>query len=584
MSEAACDSREGLVCAAQRLPVAALSKVDRLASWAAQAASLLDSVGFVSGFGYRDRTAVPKLEPCPIPPRAPTAVASPACSTALSACRSLAALTLALVGMNGCASKRTVQEVAQIYAYDDQRTVTRHDPIVVVPGFLGSYLEHPETGEIAWGRFFGKGHRPSDPHYAELLGLKIGDAPLHTLRDALQPTRVMRVAELELGRRTVQVNAYPGVLTGILLGPEHGTRLTERPLTRSAKKAADGDIPLLDGVAYDWRRDIAESAMLLDEHLDHCLAVAHAHRRAVGLPLDDLRLDVVGHSTGSLVLRYYLRYGASPLPEDGSVPPPTWAGTEKIRRAVFVGPPNFGTLSAFRSAAYGGKPDAILPYFAAPILASFVALYELMPPPSRRAVVYPDGTPVDLYDPKVWEQHRWGLFSEEHADTLAALMPDIDDPERRLVIARRYQARVLARAKQFHRAVGSAVSPPPHTTFHLFASDSEPTPRTLVISRETGKPIEVRMASGDGTVPRSSALADLDPFDSELALLRGSVEWTSVHWVDGEHLGMIGGPDLVDNMLFLLFEHPVRARPPAHADPSDPTVAPRDVPADANPP
>ena len=59
--------------------------------------------------------------------------------------------------------------------------------------------------------------------------------------------------------------------------------------------------------AYDWRRDLVESARRLDETLE---ALAEAR----GDP--DTRFNVVGHSMGGLIARYYLRYGTAE-PADG---------------------------------------------------------------------------------------------------------------------------------------------------------------------------------------------------------------------------------------------------------------------------
>ncbi len=42
---------------------------------------------------------------------------------------------------------------------------------------------------------------------------------------------------------------------------------------------------------------------------------------------------------GGLVLRYYLRYGAQPLPEDGSIPRLTWAGAANVANAILVATP-----------------------------------------------------------------------------------------------------------------------------------------------------------------------------------------------------------------------------------------------------
>jgi hypothetical protein len=504
----------------------------------------------------------------------PGAAVAARCSRAAGRCAAVCIWLAASASGGGCASRASVSEIAAIYdhVHGDDRALARHDPIVVVPGFLGSTLAVESTGEVLWGRFLGRSQRPRDPAFIRALALPVADAPLAQLRDDVVVTGAMRVAELDIGRTHVEVNAYPGVLSGILVGWDAGDAPTMGRLTRAARDSADTQLPLLDEVGYDWRRDVAESAATLHTHLVEAHAHAVAKRRALGLPSDDVRLDVIAHSTGCLVLRYYLRYGTQPLPDDGSLPPVTWEGHALVRRAVLVAPPNRGSLSAFETLRAGGKPIPVLPRFSAPLLGSFVSLYQLMPPPAQAMVVYGDGAPIDLYDVGVWERYGWGLFAPDEDDVLRAMLPEAGDRGARVAIARRYTARALARARQFHEALSSPASPPPGTTLHLFAADGIATPRQLVIDRASGNVLRRETGPGDGVVPRDSALADVRPFDSDLRPLVGPVDWESVHWVRGDHLGLIGEPGFVDNLLFMLFEDPRWTLPvddaPAVDDPS----------------
>jgi hypothetical protein len=56
---------------------------------------------------------------------------------------------------------------------------------------------------------------------------------------------------------------------------------------------------------------------------------------------------------GGLLLRYYLRYGVQALPDDGSLPPVTWAGAADLEKAVLVATPNAGSVEAFQELSQG---------------------------------------------------------------------------------------------------------------------------------------------------------------------------------------------------------------------------------------
>ena len=86
--------------------------------------------------------------------------------------------------------------------------------------------------------------------------------------------------------------------------------------------------------AYDWRRDLVESARGLALRLEGLA-------RAMEDPA--ARFHIVGHSMGGLVARYYLRYGSAELAADAPV---TWAGARRIASVVLAATPNGGCIPA----------------------------------------------------------------------------------------------------------------------------------------------------------------------------------------------------------------------------------------------
>ena len=89
----------------------------------------------------------------------------------------------------------------------------------------------------------------------------------------------------------------------------------------------------------------------------------------------DLKFDIVAHSMGALLTRYYLRYGTADLPQDGSLPELTWAGAEHIERVVMVAPPNAGAGDALLDLVAGRKFGFLGPRYEPALLGTFPSMY-----------------------------------------------------------------------------------------------------------------------------------------------------------------------------------------------------------------
>jgi hypothetical protein len=459
------------------------------------------------------------------------------------------ALLTAVIGCSGGG----VSGLAPIYGYAEPRQAPP-GPIVIASGFLGSALEDRDTGRIVWGEFF---TGEQSMHKAEIrrriaLPLMGGDS-LGELRDSVEPTQALQTVRLGWWRG--ELTAYPGVMVGIALGAEDPDDKGEKPSRRTLRRRARIDTDGLEGfygVAYDWRRDVSEATTGLDEALRR----AHADKRARGLSGDDARVDLMAHSLGCLLTRYYLRYGTQPLPEDGSLPVLDWRGAELVRRAILIGPPNGGSLEAVISVAYGAHAIPILPKYPAAIIGSFHSIYQLMPHAADGSLVYADdGPPLNLYEVDTWEANGWGLFADD-GKVLADLLPEAMTPEQRREAARRYLGMMLARAEQLQRALDVPSSPPDGLTLHLFAGDTLPTPARAEIDRATGRFSALHTEPGDGVVTRRSALHDTraDPNPHERIVT--PIDWTSVHFGERDHFNMVGTRSLANDVLYLLLHAP----------------------------
>jgi hypothetical protein len=388
-----------------------------------------------------------------------------------------------------------------------------------------------------------------------------GGESLAELRDSLEPIAPMANAVIELGSAEITVNAYPGLIHGLLIGASSDSSIDERPSDAELSKWARSieDEPHMSdpvrGVAYDWRRDITEEAPRLAKVIDR----AYQEKLAQGYSGESAKVDIVTHSLGALLVRYYLRYGTQLLPEDGSAPVLDWRGAEKVRRAIFVGPPISGSLDSFMLLIEGGSPHPLMLKTPVQVSASWVSLYELMPDRNSQSVrSSEDGTPIDIYDVSTWEQFGWGLLdrSRDSQKVLENLMPELDSSEARHQAAKQYLELCLKRAEQLRTALHVSASPPPGTSMHLFASSTRDTEGVAIVDPTSGKIVKMVNVPGDGRVTRDSALGDrrLNPDPSQP--IESPVDWATVHFVPGEHFGMVADLTLINNLLYLLLQAP----------------------------
>src|SRR5712692_3032633 len=125
--------------------------------------------------------------------------------------------------------------------------------------------------------------------------------------------------------------------------------------------------------AFDWRRDLVEAVRRLDETLE-ALADARGDH--------DIRFNIVGHSMGGLIARYYLRYGTVE-PQAGM--PVTWAGARRIGSLVLVAVPNAGSIHALEGMLYGNRVGLSYTTLAASVTSRMPSVYQLLPPAGGRS-------------------------------------------------------------------------------------------------------------------------------------------------------------------------------------------------------
>ena len=251
-------------------------------------------------------------------------------------------------------------------------------PLVVVPGAFGSSLRDRSTGREIWPG--------TNPH---LLVSNYRDLELEIDPATLEPV-------------TGDVEAYEVFREG--LGRDfYGKVLDMLQDAGGYSRAEVGQSPASGRrnyyvYLYDWRLDNVAAARGLHEMIERI-------RRDYGDPR--MPVDVLAHSNGGLLARYYARYGTADLPPDGEFVP-TQAGAPAIRRLLIVGTPNLGTLQPVLANLRGEEMG--LRRIPQEVVATCTGASQMMPHPAIPWIVDLEGRDLSLplFDIETWRDSGWG--------------------------------------------------------------------------------------------------------------------------------------------------------------------------------
>lgn len=464
-----------------------------------------------------------------------------------------AVAVVALTLTAGCASTGTRPDLGEIYAEAAHSQNEMGNPVILVPGMTGSNLIDRESGLAVWGAYRGGSVDVNTAKGARLVALPMAEGvPLDQLHDRVVPDGVIDRVRFSLLRLPFSLDAYTDILRTLRLG---GFR--DESFGHAAGMVYGKDHFTCFQFGYDFRRSNAENAARLDDFIREKESYLREEYRKRGIVRrKPIKFDLVAHSMGGLLVRYYLRYGRAALPADGSLPAITWAGAQKVGRVILVGTPNAGSAETLERLTQGINFTFVAHYPPA-VLGTFTSAYELLPRQRHRALLDPAAgeKSLDLLDFAEWERRGWGLADPKQDEILQKLLPEVSDRTVRRRIALDHLAKCLRNARQFQAALDVPATPPSGTQISLIAGDAIATPAVMTIGRH-GLPEVQRRAAGDGVVTRSSALMDERMGRPAESRLQSPVAWDTVLFISSGHREMTGKPEFIDNMLHLLLEAP----------------------------
>jgi pimeloyl-ACP methyl ester carboxylesterase len=468
---------------------------------------------------------------------------------------------LVLLATNACLLRASRPDLPRIFPSTQAAKRAGKPPIIIIPGITGSELVNQKTKEKLWPELF--------PKDRAALALPITSTILSENRDDIVASSVIESAHLI--RFIPEIGVYGALFKAL---EDHG-----------GYHRGDIDAPAPEGdhdtyylFAYDWRRDNVESARKLSEKIDEI-------KRRTNRP--DLSFDIIAHSMGGLIARYYAMYGDRDI-LGGAPPQPDWRGAQSIGHLVLFGAPNAGSMDALRSVIYGysvteaDKPRLnLFRSLGRGTIFTTPSVYQLLPRNQTASFYDASLNPIklDLFDAETWKRYRWSaafdpeLVKRELNDSVKKLGAEEGKLEAEKDLARRatYLQAVLKRAADFHNAL-DVVSPAPETLrLHLVGGDCSATLAGALIVDVKGEsntlfypdriPKELRQKAfrkmfipGDGRVTRQSLFGlSFDPESSEDGITH-VMKQPPTHTLFGceDHGDLPINPTIMDNLLTLL--------------------------------
>ena len=177
--------------------------------------------------------------------------------------RLVTALSVTLAMMFGCAKgEYNPPDLGGIYSNAAMRSHEVGNPVIVIPGILGSKLRDGESGQLVWGAFDKDTADPETAEGARLVAIPMREGvPIEELTDEVHSDGALDRVKVSLFGLPIELNAYINILSTLGAGGYLDESLASNKLNEINY---GNDHYTCFQFDYDWRLDNVENAKRLN--------------------------------------------------------------------------------------------------------------------------------------------------------------------------------------------------------------------------------------------------------------------------------------------------------------------------------
>ena len=443
--------------------------------------------------------------------------------------------------LSSCANKEIKPDLARLYQMST-KNITQPSPVILIHGIMGSKLRDRNSLQELW---FGNISKLLFSNYSS-IGLSIDPETLEPVETVLEP---FGIADKAGG-----IDFYQAIINTL---QAYGAY----ELTNIGTKVTDNKRHLYL-FTYDWRQDNVKSARKLQQFVEQ---IKSDYNRP------DLKVDLVAHSMGGLVSRYYLRYGDVDVLGNNDLKI-NLKGAKNVRKVVLLGTPNLGSVGSVESFITGLKIG--LRKIPTEVLVTMPSAYQLFPHSIHDWLLDINGEQLerDVFDVKIWESFQWSIFDPKVQRRIIARFDDEKTGIAYLETLKQYFHKHLERARRF---VWSLTVPVPDVPYEIIVmgGDCHFTPARILVEEVNGESITrlnpgqiknplshvnynaLMLEPGDGTVTKASLLArdSLDPTVPQHKYSFFPLDYA--YFLCEEHRTLTSNVNFEDNLLNILLSN-----------------------------